>query len=75
MESIQPVGEVTVATASYEQLEAMRLEASGKADFEKLAEIAQEARKRDGWDDTDPSFSYLAQQCESDIKDVMTYYG
>lgn len=64
-----------IRTLTYEELNRKRLQAIQDADYQTLQEIETEARERDGWDDTDPRFCYLANQCRQDISDIVTYCG
>lgn len=59
----------------YAQLEQRRTEALATANFDELQRIIADARALDGWDDTDPRYAHLIEQCVDDINNVMTYYG
>ncbi|HET9850720.1 MAG TPA: hypothetical protein VFP35_03830 [Candidatus Saccharimonadales bacterium] len=66
---------LSTTTDSYEALEQRREQALRTADFQELQKIIEEARRLDGWDDTDPRYAHLIEQCVKDISSVMTYYG
>lgn len=65
----------SLAEATYEQLDSMRIQARRDGDIERLREIAQAARSQDRWDESDASLHYLAEQCEADINMVAKHYG
>lgn len=74
MEDVKKAGE-QFRSLSYEELDKRRLQAFQCNDLETLREIEEEARRRDGYDDTDARYNYLANQCRVDIKTLMAPFG
>lgn len=60
---------------SYENLEQLRAEAFDRDDYETIILIQAEAYFRDRWDDTDPRFAHLVEDCQANIDRLMVEAG
>lgn len=60
---------------TFELLEARRLAAFSSGDYEEILKIQAEARALDGWDDTDPRYAHLINDCMDNIRNIMKDFG
>jgi hypothetical protein len=65
----------SIAELTYEDLVQLRIRAFDLGDYELIQAVSAEAHKRDGFDDTDPRFAHLIEDCRDNIKDIMVDFG